>query len=112
MADSARSAVDDVVDLKEQAAPLPELIEAQAARTPENPAVLFGDEVLSYFELNARANRLARYLIKRGVASEQFVAVALALSPELVIAFLAVLKAGAAYLPIDPNYPAGRTAVM
>ncbi len=84
----------------------------QAARTPENPAVLFGGEVLSYFDLNARANQLAHYLIKRGVAPEQFIAVALTLSPELVVAFLAVLKAGAAYLPIDVNYPAHRTGVM
>lgn len=112
MGNSASSAVHDFVDLKEQLAPVPKLIEAQAARTPDNPAVLFGDEVLSYFDLNARANQLAHYLIKRGVLPEQFIAVALTLSPDMVAAFLAVLKTGAAYLPIDVKYPADRTAFM
>jgi amino acid adenylation domain-containing protein len=112
MMNSTSPEVRDFVDLKEQPTPVPKLIEAQAARTPGNPAVLFGDEVLSYFDLNARANQLARYLIKRGVAPEQFIAVALAFSPEMVVAFLGVLKAGAAYLPIDLNYPADRTALM
>lgn len=106
------STLHDFVDLEEHLVPLPKLIEAQAARTPDSPAVLLGDEVLSYFDLNSRANQLAHYLIKRGVTPEQFVAVALPLSPELVVAFLAVLKAGAAYLPVDLKYPAARTALM
>jgi amino acid adenylation domain-containing protein len=112
MVRSLSPTVHDFDDSKAQLAPLPRLIEAQVARTPDNPAVLFGDEVLSYFDLNARANRLAHYLIERGLAAEQVVAVALTLSPEMVVAFLAVLKAGAAYLPIDVNYPADRTAFM
>ncbi|MEU8925633.1 amino acid adenylation domain-containing protein [Kitasatospora sp. NPDC048545] len=98
-------------------APLPELFEAQAARTPGNVAVSFdstgADRVeLTYAELNARANRLARLLADRGVGPETLVAVAMPRSAELVVALLAVLKAGGAYLPIDPDYPADRIAYM
>ncbi|KOG49416.1 non-ribosomal peptide synthetase [Streptomyces decoyicus] len=90
------------------AATLPELFEARAARTPDAAAVLGADAALSYAELNARANRLARYLLTRGVGPESFVAVALPRSTELVVALLAVAKTGAAYLPVDPDYPADR----
>ncbi|MFG3055691.1 amino acid adenylation domain-containing protein, partial [Kitasatospora sp. NPDC048239] len=91
---------------------LPELFEAQAARTPDATAVVFTDTRLSYAELNARANRLARLLTEQGVGPEQLVALALPRSAEMVVALLAVLKAGGAYLPIDPDYPADRITYM
>jgi amino acid adenylation domain-containing protein/FkbM family methyltransferase len=88
------------------------LFEEQVARASSAPAVLFEDSVLSYGELNRRANRLARYLIGLGAGPERFVAIALPRSELLVIALLAILKAGAAYLPLDTDYPAGRIAHM
>ncbi|MEZ0027601.1 amino acid adenylation domain-containing protein, partial [Kitasatospora sp. MAP12-22] len=91
---------------------LTSFIEAQADRTPDAPALLFGDTVLSHRELSARANRLARHLVGLGAGPERTVAVALPRSPELVVALLAVLKSGAAYLPVDPDYPADRIAYM
>ncbi|XVQ08590.1 amino acid adenylation domain-containing protein [Spirillospora sp. CA-255316] len=93
---------------------VPDLVEAQAARTPGAPAVISagGARTLTYAELNARANRLARHLIGMGVGAEDFVALALPRDADLVVAALAVLKAGAAYLPIDPAYPADRIAYM
>ncbi|MFE2596935.1 amino acid adenylation domain-containing protein [Streptomyces sp. NPDC059396] len=87
---------------------LPELFQARAARTPDATAVAFEDVELSYAELNARANRLARLLIDRGVGPESLVAVMMHRSADLVVALLAVTKAGGAYLPIDPDYPAER----
>ena len=87
---------------------LPELIEAQVARTPDAPAVTDGDVSLSYAELDRRANRLARHLIRHGAGPEQLVAVALPMSPELLVALLAVLKAGAGYVPVEPGHPAER----
>ncbi|MFD7631893.1 amino acid adenylation domain-containing protein, partial [Streptomyces sp. NPDC059851] len=91
---------------------LPAMFEAQAARTPEAPAVSDGSVVLAYSELEARANRLAHHLIGLGAGPEQIVAVALPRSAELMVALLAVAKAGAAYLPLDPEYPAERIALM
>ncbi|MBO0801729.1 MAG: amino acid adenylation domain-containing protein, partial [Nocardiopsaceae bacterium] len=93
-------------------ATLPELLGAQAARTPDAVAVMSGDEVLTYGELDERANRLARVLAARGAGPESVVAVAMGWSAGLVTALLAVLKAGAAYLPVDPGYPAERIAFM
>ncbi|HYH81345.1 MAG TPA: amino acid adenylation domain-containing protein, partial [Longimicrobium sp.] len=89
-----------------------ELFEAQAARTPDADAVEFGDGRLSYAGLNARANRLARALRRRGVGPETVVALLLERSPELVVAILGILKAGGAYLPLDPEYPAERLRYM
>ncbi|MFF4468282.1 amino acid adenylation domain-containing protein [Streptomyces sp. NPDC001599] len=82
--------------------------EKWAARFPDKPAVSLGDEVLDYTELNTRANRIARLLVARGVRPEQPVAVLLPRSPELVVAALAALKAGAVFLPVDVDYPADR----
>ncbi|MFF0740409.1 non-ribosomal peptide synthase/polyketide synthase [Streptomyces sp. NPDC004111] len=93
-------------------ATLPELFQAQAARTPDATAVVYEDTELSYAQLNARANRLARLLLDRGAQPEDIVALALPRSIDLVVSILAVLKAGAAYLPIDPRYPADRIAYM
>jgi amino acid adenylation domain-containing protein len=93
-------------------AALPTLFEAQAARTPDAVAVISEDAVLTYAELNTRANRLARVLAARGAGPDSAVAVVMNRSAELVVALLGVLKAGAAYLPIDPGYPAGRIAFM
>jgi amino acid adenylation domain-containing protein len=89
-----------------------ELFEAQAARTPGAPAVAYRDEQLTFGELNARANRLARHLRRLGVDSETLVGVCLERSPELVVALLAILKAGGAYVPLDPNYPQERLSYM
>jgi amino acid adenylation domain-containing protein len=96
---------------------LAELFEAQAEREPDRPAVLSDavlsdDGVLSYAELNARANRLAHALIARGAGPERIVALALPRSVDIVVAQLAVLKTGAAFLPVDPAYPAERISFM
>ncbi|MEV5243545.1 amino acid adenylation domain-containing protein, partial [Streptomyces cinnamoneus] len=87
---------------------LPGVFEAQVARTPDAVAVVFEGRSLTYAELDARANRLAHELIDRGVVAGDFVAVAAPRSLELVTALYAVLKAGAAYVPVDPDYPAER----
>ncbi|MGW3313848.1 amino acid adenylation domain-containing protein, partial [Streptomyces sp. NPDC001073] len=91
---------------------LPELFEEQVARTPDATALVFDGTELSYRELSERANRLARVLVERGAGPERFVAVALPRSADLVIALLAVLKTGAAYVPVDPDYPADRIAYI
>jgi nonribosomal peptide synthetase DhbF len=93
-------------------ATLVELFEAQAARTPDAIAVVSGDRRVTYEELNAGANRLARLLSARGAGPESLVAVLMGRSAELAVALLAVLKSGAAYLPIDPDYPAERVAAL
>ncbi|HEX6640691.1 MAG TPA: amino acid adenylation domain-containing protein, partial [Thermoanaerobaculia bacterium] len=82
--------------------------EAQAARTPNAIAVTFEDRSLTYAELNARANQLAHSLIERGVGAESIVAIAMERSIEMIVSMLGVVKAGAAYLPIDPDYPQAR----
>ena len=94
------------------AATVPELFEQQAAHTPDAPAVLSADAELTYGELNARANRLARHLITLGAGPERVVAIAMSRSPEMIVALLAVLKSGAAYVPVDPDYPPDRKAFM
>jgi amino acid adenylation domain-containing protein len=88
------------------------LFEAAADRHPDAPAVLAPDGLLSYAELDTRANRLAHRLIARGVGPGRIVALVLPRSVEIVVAQLAVAKAGGAYLPVDPGYPAGRIALM
>src|SRR6185312_6707599 len=89
-------------------ATIPALFEAQVRRAPEAPAVVCGGEVLTYAGLDRRASRLARHLRRLGVGPESLVAIFLERSPELIVAALATLKAGGAYLPIDPAYPAER----
>ncbi len=91
---------------------VPELVAARAASCPDAVAVVCGDAVLSYGELDGRAARLARVLAGRGAGPESVVAVVMDRGAELVMVLLAVLKAGAAYLPVDPGYPAGRVAFM
>lgn len=91
---------------------LSEQFEKQAALRPDAIAVVYENQELSYAELNERANRLARMMISEGVGPEQFVALALPRSLEMAVGLLAVLKAGAAYLPLDPDYPADRIAFM
>ncbi|MFE9681823.1 non-ribosomal peptide synthase/polyketide synthase [Streptomyces sp. NPDC006285] len=89
---------------------LVDLFEAQAARTPGAPAVTCGTDRLDYATLDAAAGRLAHRLAEAGAGPERYVALALPRSTDLVVAVLAVLKTGAAYLPIDPNLPAERVA--
>ncbi|MGF1425057.1 amino acid adenylation domain-containing protein [Kitasatospora sp. LaBMicrA B282] len=89
-----------------------ERFQERCTETPDAMAVACGDESLSYRELNERANRMARLLVDRGAGVERFVAVLLRRSPDLVVALLAVLKSGAAYLPIDPDFPADRIGYM
>ncbi|NEW68833.1 non-ribosomal peptide synthase/polyketide synthase [Streptomyces rhizosphaericus] len=89
---------------------LPVLFAEQVARTPDAVAVVSGDAQLTYAELDARSNRVARWLIEQGTGPERFVAIALPRSVELVVALLGVLKAGGAYVPVDPEYPAERKA--
>ncbi|MEY9927497.1 amino acid adenylation domain-containing protein/non-ribosomal peptide synthase protein (TIGR01720 family) [Catenulispora sp. GP43] len=91
---------------------LVDLFEAQAARTPHAEAVSHGDERVDYATLDARANRLAHRLAALNARPERFVALALPRSVDLVVAVLAVLKTGAAYLPIDPALPAERVEAL
>ncbi|MGC5053364.1 non-ribosomal peptide synthetase [Micromonospora sp. DT48] len=89
-----------------------EFFEASVLTSGEAPAVIFGETVVGYPELNARANRLARRLIAAGVGPDSLVAIAVPRSDALITAVLAVLKAGGAYLPLDPTYPAERLTHM
>ncbi len=88
------------------------LFEAQVARTPKHIAVAYEQWLLTYEELNRRANQLAHNLIHRGVGCETAVGVCLERSPDLIVALLGILKAGGAYVPIDPSYPKGRIGYM
>ncbi len=92
--------------------PVHRLIEAQVARNPQAPALLFADTTLDYAQLNARANRLAHKLIELGVGPDVLVGIAVERSIEMVVGLLAILKAGGAYVPLDPEYPAERLAYM
>ncbi|MCP3401820.1 non-ribosomal peptide synthetase [Bradyrhizobium sp. CCGB20] len=87
-------------------------IEAQAAQAPSAVALVWGDQHICYGELNARANALARRLRLWNLGPDRLVGIALTRSPDMIIALLAVLKAGGAYLPLDSDYPAERLAYM
>ncbi|RMR60974.1 non-ribosomal peptide synthetase [Pseudomonas cichorii] len=89
-----------------------ELFEQQVRNQPDELALIFEDQHLSYAELNAEANRLAHYLLATGIQPDDRVALAVERSPRLIVALLAILKAGAAYVPLDPAYPAERLAYM
>ncbi|MEV7864022.1 amino acid adenylation domain-containing protein [Streptomyces hirsutus] len=102
----------NAIDVPVATAPLPDSFAAQVRATPDAMALVHGDTTLTYRELNTRANRFAHALIARGVGAEQIVALALTRSVELVVAILGTMKAGAAYLPVDPEYPQSRVAFM
>ncbi|MGW4380375.1 non-ribosomal peptide synthetase [Kitasatospora sp. NPDC004531] len=91
---------------------VPALFESTVARWGEEPALIDQERTLGYAELNTRVNRLARALIAHGVGPDRLVAVAMPKSNDLIVAVLAVLKAGGAYLPLDPGYPAERLSFM
>ena len=115
MADAERSTLTTWsvgAPLDQESMPVHRLIEAQASRTPQAVALVFGDVSLTYDELNGRANRLAHRLIRLGIGPDVLVGVACERSVEMVIALLATLKAGGAYVPLDPEYPAERLSYM
>jgi amino acid adenylation domain-containing protein/non-ribosomal peptide synthase protein (TIGR01720 family) len=89
-----------------------ELFEEQAGRTPDAVAVEFEEQRLSYAELDRKANRLAHRLMVMGAGPDVLVATCMRRSPEMIIGLLATLKAGSAYVPLDPDYPADRLAFM
>ncbi|MBR7826930.1 amino acid adenylation domain-containing protein [Actinospica sp. MGRD01-02] len=89
-----------------------QVFERRAASTPQAVALVCGDATVSYGEVNAAANRLARQLVARGAGAGKLVAVCLERGPELISTLIAVLKSGAAYVPLDPDYPAQRLAFM
>jgi amino acid adenylation domain-containing protein len=91
---------------------IPDLVEAQVARTPAAVAVVAGEQVLTYAELDARANRLAQRLQRLGVRPEVVVGVFVERCLEMAVALLGVLKAGGACVPLDPSYPPERLALM
>lgn len=89
-----------------------ELFEDQVIKSPNDTALIFGDKRLSYYELNEKSNQLARYIKNKGMTSNSIVGLLVNRSLEMVIGILGILKAGAAYLPIDPGYPSERIAYM
>jgi amino acid adenylation domain-containing protein len=99
-------------DYPEKSACLHEIIERQVERTPDQIALVFEERALTYRQLNERANQLAHYLRKQGVAPGVAVGVCMERSLEMEVALLAILKAGGAYLPLDPEYPMERLAWM
>ena len=89
-----------------------ELFEEQVQKTPHAVAVMFEGQALTYAELNAKANQLARYLVNQGIGPDQLVAICVERSLDLVVSLLAVLKSGGAYVPLDPSYPTERLQHM
>ena len=89
-----------------------QLFEMQADRTPDAVALVFGDERVTYRELNLRSNQLARYLQKIGVGVEVLVGLCCGRSLDLIVGMLGIMKAGGAYLILDPSYPAERSSFM
>ncbi|HEV2246785.1 MAG TPA: amino acid adenylation domain-containing protein [Terriglobia bacterium] len=103
---------DSAAELPSKALCLHQLIEEQAAQTPNQVALVFEQREIAYDELNRRANQLANYLKGLGVGPDVLVGIYLQRSVEMVIGMLGVLKAGGAYLPIDPSYPSARIALV
>ncbi|PPK65377.1 non-ribosomal peptide synthetase [Actinokineospora auranticolor] len=106
-----------LVDWNDTAADVPDttlvaMLAEQAARTPDAEALVAGERRWTYAQLDAEVNRVAHALVRRGAGPEKVVAVAMPRSAELVIALLAVLRAGAAYLPVDPELPRDRVEFM
>ena len=89
-----------------------QLFEEQVERTPDNVAVVFEGDSLTYRELNEKANCLAHYLQSHGVQTESLVGICVERSLEMIVGLLGILKAGGAYVPIDPTYPHERIAYM
>jgi len=85
-----------------------QLFEAHAQRTPEQTAVVCGNESLTYAQLDVRANRVANWLVAQDVKPEDFVGICMERSLDMAVALIAILKAGGAYVPLDPNYPEAR----
>ncbi|HEX5754503.1 MAG TPA: condensation domain-containing protein, partial [Archangium sp.] len=116
LTDSERQQV--LIDFNATASPFPadacihHLFERQVALRPDSIAVEFGDERLTYRELDARSNQLAHLLRSHGVGPDSLVALCLERSVELIVSLLGILKAGGAYLPLDASYPAQRLAFM
>lgn len=98
----------DTVVAYPEAETLISLVEKQAQQTPENTAIVWGEALLSYQELDEKANQLAHYLQRKGVVAGDLVGVCMDRSFEMIIGILGILKVGAAYVPIDPNYPRDR----
>jgi len=92
--------------------PVHQLIAEAAAKFPGNTALVFKDKKITYKTLHETANQLAHYLIEKGIKTGDVVGVALDRSPEMIISLLAVMKSGAAYVPLDPEYPADRIQYM
>ncbi|MFN7096430.1 MAG: amino acid adenylation domain-containing protein, partial [Gammaproteobacteria bacterium] len=89
-----------------------QLFEEQVEKTPHQVAIVFGEQTLNYFDLNQKANQLAHYLLEHGVLPDTLVGVCIERSLELVIGLLAILKTGAAYVPLEPSHPSGRLQYM
>ena len=96
----------------QQTACIHQLFTIQTEKTPDATALIFGDEKLTYSELNHRANQLAQYLQDLGVTPETIVGICMERSVEMVVGILGIMKAGGAYLPLDPSYPQQRLAYM
>ncbi|MCK7615319.1 non-ribosomal peptide synthetase [Roseibium sediminicola] len=115
LAPEQRKAVQDRWNETDHSLPegdLVDLIAVTASRHADREAVVGGGERLTYAQLEERTNRLAHLLLQRGIGAEDLVAIALPRSVEMVVALLAVLKTGGAYLPLDPDYPPARIAMM
>lgn len=103
-----------VVDWNKTETPFPhtktitQLFEEQVERAPHNVAIVFNNQELTYLELNQRADQVAHHLIQNGIRENQFIAICLERSLEMIIGILSILKAGCAYVPIDPEYPTKR----
>jgi amino acid adenylation domain-containing protein len=91
---------------------LHEKFEEQASRTPDRVAIVFGGRTLTYREVDARSNQVAHALRRRGVGPDKLVGISLERSPELVVGLLGILKAGAAFVPLEPSYPAERLVAL